>query len=331
LRQPNPPRGQGNHSPTLGRRAGDLRPGRRKGHAPLLEFVAVTIDNKNTRNACLHACRRFFAWYDRHEDVEQFADIEPMHVAAYIQRRRAANDRKRRRQNPDDRRLSDARAARSARLGHRQEKARPRHPIDLAVPRAAPRGAVQAEGEGFSTRAERLPRLKVLAARRAAFASGYQWPDQRLPRCRRPWSRGDRRAVLACPQQSHRAARTEIAAAYSRRRMAALWRIERDADGRCADLVLMARVDGMAARMLRQPFQIPLYRPKEGRWRPLRVAAGSVPRQGSPPRSQAWGGAVRIVGADLDARRNRTRPQGCIRAYRQSRPDRGHCRPVVRS
>jgi hypothetical protein len=65
-----------------------------------LEFFAVTIDNKNTRNAYLHACRRFFAWYDRHEDVEQLADIEPMHVAAYIQRRRAAKDRKRRRQNP---------------------------------------------------------------------------------------------------------------------------------------------------------------------------------------------------------------------------------------
>ena len=132
-----------------------------------LEFFAVTIDNKNTRNAYLHACRRFFAWYDRHEDVELLADIEPMHVAAYIQRRRAAKDRKRRRQNPVDRRLSDARAARSARLGPRQEKARSRHPIDLAVPRAAPRGAVQAEGEGFSTRAERLPHLKVLAARRA--------------------------------------------------------------------------------------------------------------------------------------------------------------------
>ena len=27
-----------------------------------LEFFAVTIDNKNTRDAYLHACRRFFAW-----------------------------------------------------------------------------------------------------------------------------------------------------------------------------------------------------------------------------------------------------------------------------
>jgi hypothetical protein len=43
-----------------------------------------------------------------------------------------------------------------------------------------------------------------------------------------------------------------IAAAYSRRRrMAAVWRIEREADGRCTDLVLMPGGDGMAARMLR--------------------------------------------------------------------------------
>jgi hypothetical protein len=43
-----------------------------------------------------------------------------------------------------------------------------------------------------------------------------------------------------------------IAASYSRRRRnAAMWRIERDADGRCTDLVPMAGVDGMAAPMLR--------------------------------------------------------------------------------
>jgi hypothetical protein len=41
--------------------------------------------------------------------------------------------------------------------------------------------------------------------------------------------------------------------------------LERDADGRCTDLVLMAGVDGMA-------FHIPLWRPWEGRRRPLRVA-----------------------------------------------------------
>jgi len=49
-----------------------------------LEFFAVTIDNKNTRDAYLHACRRFYAWCDRREGVEELADVEPMHVAAYI-------------------------------------------------------------------------------------------------------------------------------------------------------------------------------------------------------------------------------------------------------
>ena len=49
-----------------------------------LEFFAVTIDNKNTRAAYFHACRRFFAWCDRREDIEELVDIEPMHVAAYI-------------------------------------------------------------------------------------------------------------------------------------------------------------------------------------------------------------------------------------------------------
>ena len=32
-----------------------------------------------------------------------------------------------------------------------KEQARPRHPVDAAVPRAAARGAVQAEGQGFSS------------------------------------------------------------------------------------------------------------------------------------------------------------------------------------
>ena len=49
-----------------------------------LEFFAVTIDNPNTRAAYFHACRRFFAWCDRREDIGELADIEPMHVAAYI-------------------------------------------------------------------------------------------------------------------------------------------------------------------------------------------------------------------------------------------------------
>ena len=49
-----------------------------------LKLFAVTIDNKNTRAAYFHACRRFFVWCDRREDIAELADIEPMHVAAYI-------------------------------------------------------------------------------------------------------------------------------------------------------------------------------------------------------------------------------------------------------
>ena len=49
-----------------------------------LEFFGVTIRNKNTRTAYLHACGRFFAWCDHHQ-LGQLADIEPLHVAAYIE------------------------------------------------------------------------------------------------------------------------------------------------------------------------------------------------------------------------------------------------------
>jgi site-specific recombinase XerD len=48
-----------------------------------LEFFAVTIENPNTRAAYFHACRRFFAWCER-KKLDELADIEPMHVAAYI-------------------------------------------------------------------------------------------------------------------------------------------------------------------------------------------------------------------------------------------------------
>jgi site-specific recombinase XerD len=49
-----------------------------------LEFFAATIRNKNTRTAYLHAVSRFFAWCDHHR-LGQLADIEPLHVAAYIE------------------------------------------------------------------------------------------------------------------------------------------------------------------------------------------------------------------------------------------------------
>jgi site-specific recombinase XerD len=49
-----------------------------------LEFFAATIRNKNTRTAYLHAVGRFFAWCEHHQ-IGQLADIEPLHVAAYIE------------------------------------------------------------------------------------------------------------------------------------------------------------------------------------------------------------------------------------------------------
>ena len=49
-----------------------------------LEFFAATIRNKNTRMAYHRAVGQFFAWCDRHR-LGELADIEPLHVAAYIE------------------------------------------------------------------------------------------------------------------------------------------------------------------------------------------------------------------------------------------------------
>lgn len=49
-----------------------------------LEFFAATIRNKNTRMAYFRAVGRFFVWCDRHR-IGELADIEPLHVAAYIE------------------------------------------------------------------------------------------------------------------------------------------------------------------------------------------------------------------------------------------------------
>jgi site-specific recombinase XerD len=49
-----------------------------------LEFFAATIRIRNTRVAYLYAVSRFFAWCERHQ-LDQLADIEPLHVAAYIE------------------------------------------------------------------------------------------------------------------------------------------------------------------------------------------------------------------------------------------------------
>ena len=49
-----------------------------------LEFFAATIRNKNTREAYYRAVCRFFAWCDDAK-LGELADIEPLHVAAYIE------------------------------------------------------------------------------------------------------------------------------------------------------------------------------------------------------------------------------------------------------
>jgi hypothetical protein len=48
------------------------------------EFFALTIENPKTRAAYFHVCRRFFAWCAAHADIDEIADIEPMHVASHI-------------------------------------------------------------------------------------------------------------------------------------------------------------------------------------------------------------------------------------------------------
>jgi site-specific recombinase XerD len=49
-----------------------------------LEFFAATIRNKNTRMAYNRAVCRFFAWCDEHK-LGGIADLEPLHVAAYVE------------------------------------------------------------------------------------------------------------------------------------------------------------------------------------------------------------------------------------------------------
>jgi site-specific recombinase XerD len=49
-----------------------------------LEFFGATIRNRNTRQAYLHAAGRFFAWCHQNQ-IGLLADIEPLHIAAYIE------------------------------------------------------------------------------------------------------------------------------------------------------------------------------------------------------------------------------------------------------
>jgi site-specific recombinase XerD len=49
-----------------------------------LEFFAAQIRNRNTRTAYHRAACHFFAWVEQHQ-IGELADIEPIHVAAYIE------------------------------------------------------------------------------------------------------------------------------------------------------------------------------------------------------------------------------------------------------
>jgi integrase/recombinase XerD len=49
-----------------------------------LEYFAANIRNKNTRTAYYRAVCSFFAWIEQHQ-IGELADIEPIHVAAYIE------------------------------------------------------------------------------------------------------------------------------------------------------------------------------------------------------------------------------------------------------
>src|SRR5665213_2152901 len=49
-----------------------------------LEFFIATISNANTRSAYHRAVLRFFGWCDQHQ-IGGLVDIEPLHVATYIE------------------------------------------------------------------------------------------------------------------------------------------------------------------------------------------------------------------------------------------------------
>ena len=49
----------------------------------LLEFLAATIPNKNTRMAYYRAACAIFAWLEQHEIG--LVEVEPIHVATYVE------------------------------------------------------------------------------------------------------------------------------------------------------------------------------------------------------------------------------------------------------
>jgi hypothetical protein len=58
------------------------------------EFFAATIRNRNTRMAYMTAVSRFFAWCEQNQ-IGPLADIEPLHVATYIEAAGIRDDKKR--------------------------------------------------------------------------------------------------------------------------------------------------------------------------------------------------------------------------------------------
>jgi site-specific recombinase XerD len=49
----------------------------------VLEFFTAQINNNHTRKAYLNATRRFAEWCEAH-DLDQLAQVQPFHVAAFI-------------------------------------------------------------------------------------------------------------------------------------------------------------------------------------------------------------------------------------------------------
>jgi site-specific recombinase XerD len=52
-----------------------------------LEFFAAQIRNRNTREAYLRAVRDFLGWAEGTAGIEDLLDIEPVHVAAWVERK----------------------------------------------------------------------------------------------------------------------------------------------------------------------------------------------------------------------------------------------------
>jgi site-specific recombinase XerC len=65
-------------------RAGDGRRRRRQRRAPLPRILRRHHPQQEHPHAYYQAVERFFAWCDRHK-LGQLADIEPLHVAAYVE------------------------------------------------------------------------------------------------------------------------------------------------------------------------------------------------------------------------------------------------------